>query len=81
MKLRAIQPFPLDWYARSRYCRWFYESIADGFVYLELVIVLNDAFTLHGNVNGQNNMLWYCRITIQSMKFLYMILNLVSDVH
>jgi hypothetical protein len=57
-KVRVIQEFfPANWKARSRYCRWFQESVTNGFLDPELVFFSDEAwFTLSRNVNSQNNM-------------------------
>lgn len=59
-KIRAVQQlFPLDWEARSRYCRWFQESVANGILDPELLFFSDEAwFTLKGNVNSLNNIYW-----------------------
>jgi hypothetical protein len=42
------QTFPIEWEARGRYCRWFQESVANGFPDIELVSLSDEAwFTLN----------------------------------
>jgi hypothetical protein len=59
-EIRAVQQlFPPDWEARSRYCRWFQESVANGILDPELLFFSDEAwFTLKGNVNSLNNIYW-----------------------
>jgi hypothetical protein len=50
------QTFPTEWEARRRYCRWFQESVSNGFPDTELVSLSDEArFTLNGDVSSQNN--------------------------
>jgi hypothetical protein len=50
------QIFPTEWEARRRYCRWFQESVSNGFLDTELVSLSDEArFRLNGDVSSQNN--------------------------
>jgi hypothetical protein len=55
-KDRVLQELlPANWGAKSQYCRWFQEFIANRFHNLELAFFLDQAwFKLRGDVNSQN---------------------------
>jgi len=60
-KIRAEKLFPPNWEARSWYCRWFQELVANGFLGLEILFISAEIwFTSNGNVSCQNDRYGCC---------------------